>query len=42
MVEAGAVVFEDNCAACHMEDGSGDRTLGAPTLADAVWLYGGD
>jgi len=42
MVEAGAVVFEDNCAACHMEDGSGDRTQGAPNLADAIWLYGGD
>ncbi|MGH1458049.1 MAG: cytochrome-c oxidase, cbb3-type subunit III [Paracoccaceae bacterium] len=42
MVEAGAVVFEDNCAACHMEDGTGDRTQGAPNLADAIWLYGGD
>jgi len=42
MVEAGAVVFEDNCAACHREDGSGDRTQGAPNLADAIWLYGGD
>ena len=41
-VEAGAVVFEDNCAACHMEDGSGDRAQGAPNLADAIWLYGGD
>jgi cytochrome c oxidase cbb3-type subunit 3 len=25
-----------------MEDGSGDRTQGAPNLADAIWLYGGD
>ncbi|THD83477.1 cytochrome-c oxidase, cbb3-type subunit III [Aliigemmobacter aestuarii] len=39
---AGATVFVDNCAACHMEDGSGDRTQGAPRLSDAVWLYGGD
>lgn len=37
----GAVVFADNCASCHMEDGSGDRTQGAPKLSDAVWLYGG-
>jgi cytochrome c oxidase cbb3-type subunit 3 len=37
----GAVVFEENCAACHMEDGSGDRTQGAPKLNDAIWLYGG-
>lgn len=37
----GAVVFAENCAACHMEDGSGDRTQGAPKLNDAIWLYGG-
>jgi cytochrome c oxidase cbb3-type subunit III len=37
----GAVVYVDNCAACHMEDGSGDRTQGAPRLTDAIWLYGG-
>jgi cytochrome c oxidase cbb3-type subunit 3 len=24
-----------------MEDGSGDRTQGAPKLTDAIWLYGG-
>ncbi|MBJ6372358.1 cytochrome-c oxidase, cbb3-type subunit III [Sedimentitalea arenosa] len=41
-VEAGAVVYEENCAACHMEDGSGDRMQGAPNLSDAIWLYGGD
>jgi cytochrome c oxidase cbb3-type subunit 3 len=39
--EAGMTAYVDNCAACHMEDGSGDRTQGAPNLADAVWLYGG-
>jgi cytochrome c oxidase cbb3-type subunit 3 len=37
----GATLFADNCAACHMEDGSGDRTQGAPKLTDAIWLYGG-
>jgi cytochrome c oxidase cbb3-type subunit 3 len=42
LVEAGAVVFEDNCSACHMEDGTGDREQGAPNLVDAIWLYGGD
>jgi cytochrome c oxidase cbb3-type subunit 3 len=36
----GMTVFTDNCAACHMEDGTGDRTQGAPNLVDAVWLYG--
>lgn len=37
----GATIYADNCAACHMEDGSGDRTQGAPRLTDAIWLYGG-
>ena len=32
----------DNCASCHGEEGLGDRSLGAPNLADAIWLYGGD
>lgn len=38
----GAVVFEENCAACHGEAGEGNRDLGAPNLTDAIWLYGGD
>ncbi|SDL37002.1 cytochrome-c oxidase, cbb3-type subunit III [Aliiruegeria lutimaris] len=42
LAEAGAVVFEDNCSSCHMEDGTGEQTLGAPNLTDAIWLYGGD
>ena len=42
LVDAGETVFMDNCAVCHMEDGTGDRTQGAPNLADAIWLFGGD
>ncbi|MCL3882044.1 cytochrome-c oxidase, cbb3-type subunit III [Marivita sp. GX14005] len=42
LVEAGETVYLDNCAACHMEDGTGDRFQGAPNLTDAIWLYGGD
>ena len=38
----GAVLFEANCAVCHGPDGKGNRTLGAPNLSDAIWLYGGD
>ncbi|MBW4709337.1 cytochrome-c oxidase, cbb3-type subunit III [Roseobacter sp. YSTF-M11] len=38
----GAEVFADNCSACHGENGMGDREQGAPNLADAIWLYGGD
>ena len=37
----GETLFLDNCSGCHMEDGTGDRGLGAPNLTDAVWLYGG-
>ena len=39
---AGAVLFADNCAVCHGEGGEGNHDLGAPTLTDAIWLYGGD
>ncbi|AWI84077.1 cytochrome-c oxidase, cbb3-type subunit III [Alloyangia pacifica] len=42
LVDEGATVFADNCAACHGEDGTGDRMQGAPNLTDAIWLYGGD
>lgn len=38
----GAALFAGNCASCHGDSGSGDRALGAPNLADALWLYGGD
>lgn len=37
-----ALLFADNCASCHGDQGTGDRELGAPNLADAIWLYGGD
>ncbi|MEP1765591.1 MAG: cytochrome-c oxidase, cbb3-type subunit III [Sulfitobacter sp.] len=42
LAEQGAEIFADNCASCHAENGTGDRTQGAPNLADAIWLYGGD
>lgn len=41
-VEEGAVVFAENCAACHGEQAEGNRDLGSPALNDAIWLYGGD
>lgn len=41
-VAEGQVVFEENCSSCHAEDGTGDRMQGAPNIADAIWLYGGD
>ena len=42
LVEAGAEVFDINCASCHGADGTGDIYQGAPNLTDAIWLYGGD
>ncbi|SFG24666.1 cytochrome c oxidase cbb3-type subunit 3 [Palleronia marisminoris] len=36
----GGELFEMNCAACHGANAKGDRTLGAPNLTDAIWLYG--
>ncbi|WPZ20481.1 cytochrome-c oxidase, cbb3-type subunit III [Sulfitobacter faviae] len=39
--QAGAEVYADNCSACHGERGLGDREMGAPNLADAIWLRGG-
>ena len=41
-VKKGEPIYVENCAACHKEDGSGDREQGAPSLKDAIWLYGGD
>jgi cytochrome c oxidase cbb3-type subunit 3 len=38
----GAGLFARNCASCHGTDASGKREVGAPSLEDAIWLYGGD
>ncbi len=38
---AGGTVFAENCVACHGEAGLGNADVGAPNLADAIWLYGG-
>ncbi|MDX0955950.1 c-type cytochrome, partial [Sinorhizobium medicae] len=40
LVEQGKQVFADNCASCHGADAKGNREMGAPNLADAIWLYG--
>ena len=38
---AGKALFADNCAACHGDNGKGNREFGAPNLTDPIWLYGG-
>jgi cytochrome c oxidase cbb3-type subunit 3 len=40
--ERGKKIFQEQCASCHGEDAKGKTELGAPNLADAIWLYGGD
>lgn len=42
MAAQGVELFADNCASCHADNATGDREQGAPNLADALWLYGGD
>jgi len=39
---AGGTLYAANCAVCHGPTGAGLRQFGAPSLNDAVWLYGGD
>ncbi|MEZ5694498.1 MAG: cytochrome-c oxidase, cbb3-type subunit III, partial [Altererythrobacter sp.] len=36
----GAKIYADNCVICHGASGEGDRSVGGPKLADAIWLYG--
>ena len=38
----GASIYADKgaCYDCHTPDGRGDHDIGAPNLADRIWLYG--
>ncbi len=38
----GEEIFAEQCAACHGVDGRGVAEIGAPDLADGIWLYGGE
>ena len=42
-VARGRALFagQGGCYDCHGADGSGDAAIGAPSLRDATWLYGG-
>jgi len=37
--DQGRALFEENCTACHGEQGEGMTELGAPSLSDQIWLY---
>jgi len=38
--EQAKEIFMANCAACHGEEGKGNKELGAPNLTANIWLYG--
>lgn len=38
----GAQLFAATCSACHGANGQGSPAMGAPTLNDDTWLYGGE
>jgi cytochrome c oxidase cbb3-type subunit 3 len=40
-VAAGKAVFAANCVACHGATATGNREVGAPSLVDHAWIYGG-
>ncbi len=41
-VQRASGLWSQQCAACHGAEGKGNRDLGAPNLADADWLFGGE
>jgi cytochrome c oxidase cbb3-type subunit 3 len=40
-VAFGRPKFAASCAACHGSAGTGNQLIGAPNLADKIWLFGG-
>jgi cytochrome c oxidase cbb3-type subunit 3 len=40
--ERGSKIFAATCVACHGPDAKGNPQMGAPNLADQLWLYNGD
>lgn len=41
LASVGSQVYQQNCMACHGQDGKGMIVLGAPDLTDDDWLYEG-
>lgn len=42
MAARGAPLYAENCASCHGDRGEGIQDVGAPNLADRVWLHASD
>lgn len=40
-LKKGQAVYEANCVACHGAGGVGNTELGAPSLNDNIWTFGG-
>ena len=40
--DAGKANYQMVCVACHGVDGGGNPLFGAPSLANGIWLYGGE
>ena len=40
-IAAGEKHYQTYCVACHGADAGGNPALGAPNLANGIWLYGG-
>lgn len=39
--DPGKSIYKQFCVGCHGADGEGNEMLGAPSMVDGVWLYGG-
>lgn len=39
--QPGQTLFNNYCSSCHNADAGGNPLMGAPSLVDEIWLYGG-
>jgi len=41
LLEKGSELYQQQCRACHGQDGKGNQSMGAPNLRNDIWVYGG-